>query len=250
MEGVMELPESPEVVEAMLSFLYKRCYTERATRSLEFHAQVYIAVEKYNIASLNLYAHRKTVPWLQSLGALFKSADSSVHEAALRADISGLLETVALVYDNTHDQIDVLRYALVATARKIVRRLPPGNVDDVWSSCFGQIPAFVIDLINSTDYSFESDLAVKTFDSRNWRRSPDCMVFQCGECEIAVIISDKSARAANSDGVYVTDETECPQSMTFVAASLSGSCPMFSYIPNNIEFEQDDHGTLPTINVL
>jgi hypothetical protein len=195
LEGIIELPESLEVVKAMLSFLYKRCYHDRATRPLEFNAQVYIAAVKYNIIALGHYAaFGKISTWLESFRRASFDGGSSTHSPDLHGQMLEFLEVIVLVYTNTHEESDILRREIADTARKVLRHHTP-VLDDGWAKCFSRVPAFVLDLVKQEDNSNMSSLI---FGNWAWRTNDDCVMRECNVCDTMVSMSkeawDENAR--------------------------------------------------------
>jgi len=201
------LPESLQVVEAMMSFLYKKDYSDQAIRCLEFHAQVYIAAEKYSIIPLKHYAaYGKIGPWLWDLEKMIDSAGSSPHVPALQAKLLEFQELVVLIYTNTHDSGDILRRQIVDYARKVFLTHHTADQDDAWTKCFSDVPAFALDLVKPAS---KSDVSYRIFHSQGWRQAEDTVIRECNDCDTAAILSKESAKVAWGYDL-VEKDSNCP----------------------------------------
>lgn len=213
------MPESLAVVGAILSFLYKKCYSDPSTRPLEFHAQVYVAAVKYNVVPLSYYAtYGKIQSWLGSFEQAINSADSSPHSPALQQDMLEFLEAVALVYTNTHEVSDILRREITDTARKILRTHST-VLDDAWTKCFSESPQFVLDLVKPEK---DSNYSLLTFDSWAWRTASDCIWRECNACDTAVVMSKQAWVSGGRDVDFNT------------------KCPNYDYCDGRLEYEVPD----------
>ena len=203
---MIELPESLEVVKAMLSFLYKRCYPDPTTRSLEFHAQVYIAAEKYNIVPLKQYAaYGRIRRWLIGFEKTIRSAGSSALSLALQEDMLEFLEVVVLVYSHTLGYSDIARCELAITARKLLRTYS-ADLDEAWTKCSSEAPAIFLDFVKSEDPNNEDWLA---FHSWQWRTAEDVVIRECNECDSAVITAVDSC-TDTKDHRHIGKDSLCP----------------------------------------
>jgi len=200
LEGVIELPESLEVVKAMLSFLYKRCYLDPATRPLEFHAQVYAAANKYNIISLKYYAtYGKCKPWLERFTS--DSQDSSTLGPALIE----FLDAATLVYTDTHEESDNLRRQFVIHAQNLLRSQRVMS-NDAWLKCFGEVPEFAFEVAKPM---IESRADYRVFHSWEWRTAKNCVMRECSECDTAVLASRASTHTSGE--LLFEKDSKCPR---------------------------------------
>lgn len=219
LEGVINLPESLEVTKSILSFFYTSSYEEDRRSPTKHSAGVYVAAEKYEIPALKPLALTKLV-------ALFRSLESRIDKGGKGGQctqemltwLEKFLEVVVLVYNNTQDN-DNLRPEIVSTAREILRviairellRLQQLAVsDDAWVRCFELAPAFALDLAKPVSVSLQDveDASHNvTMGSRLWRAQRDCMIFECGNCHTAVIMSKESWEG---NGGEIASDTNCP----------------------------------------
>jgi len=210
LEGVINLPESLEVTKSILSFLYTTSYTEEGTATLKHSAGVYIAAYKYDIPALKTLAFDNLTALFRSLESLVNPEHSKSFTPGVLASIEKFLEVVVLLYDTTEDT-DVVRSGIISTAREILRFQEAGANKEAWAKCFGMAPLFALDLVKPNSISPQSENYDVVVDSRRWRAARDCVIFECGQCSTAVIMSKETWEDCGHErvGTY----TRCPNGM-------------------------------------
>ena len=198
LEGVIELPESSEVIKSMLSFLYRSKYDAMdQARPLQHNVQVYIAADKYDIPTLKTLAQTKVTAWL----TLFESSVQAAHRdpacPAPRVDILHFLDMVALVYSGTHTDTDIFRLTFIACAKRIFPLQHAANLEDDWKLCFERAPSFAYEWLKPV--VLQGELGWEAF-------APD-VTLDCSRCDTWITMS---LNGVPRPATQLTMESKCP----------------------------------------
>lgn len=147
LEGVLTLPELPDVAKAIVTYMYTADYEAKSTESLpafQFHAEMYAAALKYEMPDLCLAACNKLR--LHATAGLFLTWEDDETKSQQDDDF---LEAVAIVYGNTVNKDDQMRQQLALLARRKMLNAPSRTVERSWVKTMMQVPELAADVMSS-----------------------------------------------------------------------------------------------------